>query len=908
MVPMDTERFKQIEAIFDRALGLSGSEREEYLAEACGGDASLRREVETLLSAHGEAGDFLEQPAVEHGIDLSSVDPGMAGSSQRVGHYRLLRKIGEGGMSEVYLAVRADDEYQKRVALKVVRQDIDREDMLRRFRTERQILAGLDHANIATLLDGGTTDEGRPYFVMDYIEGVPLDEYCDRNRLSVRERLNLFQQVCSAVEYAHRNLVVHRDIKANNILVTAEGVPKLLDFGIAKLLKPDQFAQQVEYTATWMRPMTPQYASPEQIQGKPITTSSDVYSLGVLLYKLLTGHLPYRLRGRHPTEFARIVAEEEPDRPSTAITHPEEPVPGEAGRDPVTAETVSWARSTQPGQLRRLLTGDLDNIVLMALRKEPQRRYRSVEQFSDDIQRYQTGLPVIARKDTLGYRAGKFLSRNWLGVAAAVAFLALLTGFSIAMALQASRIARERDQARRERDRAERVVGFMEEIFQISDPVAGTGENVSAREILARGAERVVSELDDQPDVKATLLAAIGTVNRNLGLFDRARPLLEQALETRRGLFGEEHPLVAESLHDLAVCARLMGDIGEAEQFHRQALELRRSLLGEQSPETVETLNDLGIVLRQKGDFKAAESVYREALRIQQETQGDKTEQATGKNNLATLLIQMGDPTGAEILFRESLDLRREMLDPKHPLVAQNLSNLGASLGMQGKYDEAEPYLREALEIYREVLDEEHPSLVEGLNNLAKLLQRKGDHDAAEPLYREALRIERKRVGGDHLNVVHLLTNLAGMLQEKGDLAAAEDAARESIAVGRRSLGNLHPVVGSALVRLGSVLIDTGRSEDAEAMIREALDIYRASLSEDHWRQAEARSLLGHGLAAMGRFSEGEPMVLEGYEGLRAGRGESHRATTAALGRVVGLYEAWGRPEEAARYRGKLPD
>jgi serine/threonine protein kinase len=435
---MPDDRMKKIEKIFDGALQRSAAERAAFLDRACGDDDNLRREVEGLLAADSRAGEFLEQPIAEHGIELRP--QGSAPGGELVGAYRLLRRIGEGGMSEVYLAVRADDEYQKRVALKIIRQDLDREDMLRRFRTERQILAGLDHPNIAKLLDGGTTEGGLPYFVMDYIEGVPVDQYCDRGKLTLRERLELFRSVCSAVQYAHQNLVVHRDIKASNILVTSDGVPKLLDFGIAKLVKPDQFAQQAEYTATWLRPMTPRYASPEQVQGKLVTTASDVYSLGVLLYHLLTGHFPYRLEGRPPTELARLVVEEQPEKPSTAITRVETD-PRARTREPVSADVVSKARRTQPPQLRRQLAGDLDNIVLMALRKEPQRRYASVEQFAEDTRRYLRGLPVLARQDTLGYRTSKFLRRNWLGVAVATGFVLLLVGFALTMVVQANRIA-----------------------------------------------------------------------------------------------------------------------------------------------------------------------------------------------------------------------------------------------------------------------------------------------------------------------------------------------------------------------------------------------------------------------------------------------------------------------------------
>ncbi|MCP4661395.1 MAG: serine/threonine protein kinase, partial [bacterium] len=408
MVP---ERWRQILELLEGALGQAPGDREAFLDERCASDTALRGQVEDLLEADKEAAGFMRDPLVPvHGaISL----PTAAGSPGRdlVGPYRLLRRIGQGGMSTVYLAVRGDDEYHRRVAVKIVRQGVEGEERLHRFRTERQILASLDHPSIARLYDGGTTDQGTPYFVMEYVEGLPVDEYCDRYCLSVRERLELFRKVCSAVHYAHQNLVVHRDLKPSNILVNADGVPKLLDFGIAKLLNPE-LSFHPEPTATWVRMMTPHYASPEQVRGKMITTASDVYSLGVLLYELLTGHLPHLFNERSPQEIEQLLTEVEPARPS-AVVGREEAASG-------TSRALGSQRHVcgmRPEQLRRRLSGDLDTIVLMALRQEPQRRYTSVQQFSEDVRRHLAGLPVMARKATPAYRIRKFLRRNRVATA-----------------------------------------------------------------------------------------------------------------------------------------------------------------------------------------------------------------------------------------------------------------------------------------------------------------------------------------------------------------------------------------------------------------------------------------------------------------------------------------------------------
>ncbi|MCI0621868.1 MAG: serine/threonine protein kinase, partial [Acidobacteria bacterium] len=407
---MTPERWQRVKELFQTAVEGGANQRAAFLEESCAGDPALRTQVEALIASHEGAPGFLEAPAFEVAPTTLEDDEAALMIGRRIGPYELVREIGHGGMGAVYLAVRADEEYKKQVAIKLVKRGMDTDTILRRFRNERQILANLDHPHIAKLLDGGTTSDGLPYFVMDYVEGLPIDVYCDTHKLPTLERLKLFRTVCSAVHYAHQNHVVHRDLKPSNIFVAADGVPKLLDFGIAKLLNPDFPSQMVESTAT-LRFMTPDYASPEQVRGEKLAPASDVYSLGVLLYELLTGHRPYRLGSRAPSEVVRIICEEEPEKPSTVISRVED-VSGSDGTLRLTPESVSQTREGHPEKLRRHLAGDLDNIVLMALRKEPNRRYASVEQFSEDVRRHLAGLPVIARKDTLSYRATKFIKRN----------------------------------------------------------------------------------------------------------------------------------------------------------------------------------------------------------------------------------------------------------------------------------------------------------------------------------------------------------------------------------------------------------------------------------------------------------------------------------------------------------------
>ena len=514
-------------------------------------EEAVEAEAERLTDSHaalpdgeGSSDDGLpdtESPPMDAPLTDSPGAEQLA-TGARVGDYEVVRHLGSGGMGSVYLAVRADRRYRKEVAIKILKRGLDSEEILRRFRQERQILASLDHPNVARLLDAATSDAGQPCFVMEYVEGTRIDRYCDDRRLSIRERLELFRTVCDAVQAAHRGLVVHRDLKPGNILVTTEGAPKLLDFGVAKLLDPDSFPQTVVPTALPYHPMTPDYASPEQVRGEAITTASDVYSLGVLLYRLLTGHRPYRVDLRRPAEMERVICEVEPEKPSATTS---------SSRDgTATSETRPRAEGS-PEKLRRRLAGDLDTIVLKALAKEATHRYGSVFQLSEDLRRHLEGLPILARRPTFGYRAGKFLRRYRAGVAMACLSVALLLA-GIATTTWQAQIARsERARAESEKAVAEEAVSFMETLFEIADPSQAKGETVTALEILEKGAERF-AELEDQPQVQARLMDSIGRSYQGLGLYEEAARQLEEALETRRRVLGDDHLETAETLDNLA--------------------------------------------------------------------------------------------------------------------------------------------------------------------------------------------------------------------------------------------------------------------------------------------------------------------------------------------------------------------
>jgi serine/threonine-protein kinase len=942
---MTPERWQQIQDLFRAALDRDPGERAAFLDQACAGNPSLRAEVERLIASDEQAASFLEQ-AVQAGVQMVTEDRGGSIVGQRIGPYLIKRELGHGGMSAVYLAVRADDQYQKRVAIKLIKRGMDTEDILRRFRNERQILAGLDHPNIAKLLDGGTTEDGLPYFVIEYIEGVPINEYGDSHKLSTVERLKLFRTVCSAVHYAHQNLVVHRDLKPGNILVTSDGAPKLLDFGIAKLLNPELSPQTIDPTAIGLRLMTPAYASPEQIQGKTITTASDVYSLGVLLYELLTGHRPYRVENWQPQEIERIICETEPERPSTAISRVEEVLASDGKtRIKLTPELVSRTRDGQPEKLRRRLSGDLDTIVLMAMRKEPPRRYASVEQLSEDIRRHLIGLPVIARKGTFSYRAGKFVRRHRV----VVAFLVLIVGFAITMTVQSARIARERDRAASERDKAERVNAFLQEMLASVDP-RKKGREITVAAVLDEAARRVETELIDQPEIEASVRTTIGTTYQSLGLYDAAETHLRRALAIRQKLFGEEHPHVAESMHNLGLLLTDMSKYQKAEPLLDEALVMRRKLRGPEHPDIAQSLNSLGVLLRTKSEYQEAEDRFREALVMRRKLLGpEHLDVAQSLNNLASVLWAQGKLKEAESLYREALAMNRKRLGLEHPDVATNLNNLANVLYDNGDYNEAESLHREALAMNRKRLGPEHPDVAGSLHNLAVVLHAKGNYNEAESMFREALVMRRKLLGPEHLDVATTMNNLARLLHAKGEYEEAELLLREALAVHRKLLGTQHEEVitimndlawllhakgedqeaeslfrqilelrrttrppghldiANALIELGMLLTETGASQRAEPLLRESLDIRRQALPEGDWRTASAESALGKCLTQLQRYAEAEPLLANSFSILKTKRGPEDALTLETLTQLIDLYQAWGKPNKATQYQTLLP-
>ena len=892
---MTPERWARIQELFDKASEAPKEEREALLNSGCGDDLDLRDEVQALLRSSEQVEQVFER-AIGGALKNVLEEEAKTVAGTTLGAYRIVSVLGKGGMGTVFLAERADEQYEQKVAIKIVHGSLTDSSTLSRLRSERQILANLNHPNIAGLLDGGTTEDGSPYLVIEYIDGEPIDEYCDRKKLSIKQRLQIFQSICAAVHYAHQNLVVHRDIKPSNILVTENGTPKLLDFGIAKILDPNP--EHEGLTRAGERLLTPEHASPEQILGKPVTTGSDIYSLGVLLYQLLTGHRPYEISSYKQRQLQKVICEQEPLRPSTVV------VRGPDARDSLVE--IATDRRQQPEKLRRRLAGDLDHIVLKAMRKEPEERYASANQFSLDIERHLRGEPVLARRGTWNYHAGKFIKRNFIGVGVATAFIILLAGFAVAMSVQAKRIAEQRDLANVERERAEQVSEFLVDIFSYSDPFEAQGREVTAREILEKGAERIEDELGEQPEIQATLLATVGYVYQRQGDPARAIPLLQQALSSLTNLRGEQHATVALTTNRLGEALRHAGRFAESEHNYRTALETNLALFGEEHEQVAWGYRELGRLWLRESNLTEAEGALDSSLRIYKGLYGETHPQvASTLVVLASLSHWEGKFDAAEEYQRRALEIYRETLSENHPDYAVALNNLASSLRGQGEFDESEALYLEAIAVERRVRGE-NVQLASSLGGLGRLLLARGELEQAETVSREALEISRRIWSEEHYLQGYHAVGLAQVLIEKKNFPEAERLLRASLGIYDRKLSPKHLYIPSVINILGQLLIQTGRAAETESMLRRAVDICQESLGSDNWRTARARSTLGHALTSLGHDEEAEPLLLDSVPIIEKELGPTHRTTQLALQRIVDFYTNRGELSKASPYQSKL--
>ena len=919
---MNPERRARADALLAGALDRPESEREAFLRDACAGDDDMLRLVTELVRDAESPDDFLRPGEVIEGplwqrasdeLDGGRVAPGMT-----FGSWEIVEALGAGGMAEVFLARRISGDFEQLAALKLIKRGVDTDEVVHRFRQERQILASLEHPNIARLLDGGVSADGRPYFVMERIDGLPIDERCDKDGASVEVRLRRFVDVCRAVEHAHRKLVVHRDLKPSNILIDAAGQVKLLDFGIAKLLDPA--GGVVPMTRTQVRVMTPEYASPEQVRGEPATTAGDVYQLGLVLYELLTGLRAQELRDASLTEIERVVCQQVPPRPSTAVG--------------------ARAASDSAPRLRRILRGDLDNIVLKTLRKEPEARYPSVTALIDDLQRHLDGRPVLARQATLGYRLSRFTRRHKVAVAAGCVVAVALAG-GVASTLWQARIARvERDNARREAETARSVSQFLIDTFEVADPSEARGSSVTARELLD-SATRRLEQLDSQPDVQATMQDVIGRVYMSLGLYEPSRTLLAGTLATRRPQAQGADPQVAQRLDHLGQVLQEQGKYDDAETQLRAALAMRRQLFGATHEQVAESLGHLSFLAQVKGDLPGAQALIQEALDIQRALHGERHATVAGlMKDMGLAQLQGGQAEAAAASLEAARDVQREVLGADHPALADTLNALGMAEQNRNRLDAAESYYRDALAIRTRVLGPRHAHTATARNNLAGLLYQRRDFAAAEPLFREALEQKRAALGNDHPSVATSMTNLAVVLLTLHDLDAAEPLYRDALRIRTAAYGDHHRSVATAryylgrlmrergsvaeaerlmrlsmpdipktdsnlpslYVDLGEMLVAQGRLDEARGLLEDAVTLHAKIDGPDHWRTAAARSARGEWRERTGNRKLAEEDLKQAWSVLSE-RPEDDPRRQRAHDRLADLYRSSGREAEAAALR-----
>jgi len=857
------DRKVRIDAVFNRALEIRDDDRGVFLTAECNGDRALRDAVEDLLRYAAHPG--LESPPWDEALWRSVADGGLnqpeAAIGDLIGPYRLLEELGRGGMATVYLAARDDRSYIQQVALKLFSHELGTPGLVGRFQAERQVLAGLEHPNIARLLDGGETEDGRPYLVMEHVSGVPIDEYCDKRQLDIEARLELVCTVAHAVQHAHRNLIVHRDLKPGNILVSAHGEVKLLDFGIAKQLDPPQDLQHPP-TATRHRLMTPEYASPEQARGEVVTTASDVYQLGLLLFELMVGHRAHRPADSSAAALDRAICETPSISPSTAVLASREKDEG--------SDVLERARSrgTKPDRLARRLRGDLDRITQMALRKEPDRRYGTVDDLAADLERHLMGFPVVARSDSLGYRAGRVISRHWVVASLATLLVVMLAVYAVTASVQSRKLRTAVAQAEAARDflfeilrggdrfpvarseerlrlLVERAASRLESRIDEESPqqdhlralvtdlrlaLADGAGDTTTRELLDIGTARLLADHEMPDSMRADLLIMMAELYRGVGVFEPAVPLLREAVSLHRELFSEDDPRLADAVRGFARTLHFAGRYGEALPLYREALSIRRINYGEVHREVAESTKNLGGVLHGMGEFEQAQPLLERAVALRERLhERDSEDLAYALRDLGDLLTDRGDYVAAEGLYRRALAIERRIYPDASEFTALTLDSFGRLELLAGRPEAAEPLLLEAWEI-RRLKYEDHPVLGISRLHLGQLALERGNLEEAEPMLRLAA-AHMTRTLGEHSSItLEARLELARLIAARGDRELALGELGRIITIMSDQGLSGHQLVADALVATARIGTDTLTDEQRETALSRAFEIRRAQL------------------------------------------------------------------------------
>jgi len=893
---MDNERWNKIETIFDAAAALAGAERARYLDGACAGDASLRSEIESLLASRDAVGSFLESPAAE-GLSAGDLRPERAlerdDVPRPVGTYRLQRKLGEGGMGEVWLAAQ-DAPLRRQVAVKIVKRGLDSKEVIARFEIERQALALMDHPNIARVFDAGTMSTGRPFFAMEYVDGIPLTSYCDARGLTTRQRLSLFIQVCSGVQHAHQRAVIHRDLKPSNLLVAEhEGaaIPKIIDFGVAKALS-QPLTEATLHTGLGQLIGTPAYMSPEQAEMSPVgvDTRTDVYSLGVILYELLAGATPLdpaELRRAGFDEIRRRIREEEPSRPSTRVP---------LGRD---TSSFRGTHQCEAAELSKQLRGDLDWIVMKALEKDRDRRYGSPAELAADLERHLHDLPVLARPPSRTYRATKFVRRHRVGVATTVTALALLVAFALSTAVQARRIAEQRDRAREAEARATAINDFLvKDMLAAAGPEVAEGRELTVAQVLDVASRKIGDSFAGQPGIQVPLRVAMGGIYVSLGRFEDAEQHYMAAEKMARQRLGPDDPRTLAAIRGVAFVNDTWGRFDRAEPLYQEALEGQRRVLGPRHPETLETMAALGLMLARAFRYQDAEKVGREALEGFREVLGnDNPRTVFALVNCASTLEAAKSPD-AERFLREACERCRAVLGPRDPLYAEALNGLAICLSRQGQLEEAETTYREGVLLSSQVYGESNPQTLTGRANLARFVNERAERPwEAEKLYRGILAEWPARTADER--AIATATQLGELLITLGRAEEARALLTATLRKARAGLAAEHPRTAVVVADLGWANRVQGRLHEAEDCYHQAWETRREVLGPDHEFTLRVAAQLGWTIAAQGRRAEGERLARDAVEHGRKVLPANHPQMPTLLECLGRILLASGRAAEA---------
>ncbi len=867
---MDADRWIKLDELFHLCLEGDSESSKTLLIRLQESDPEMANALREMLHNHSKLSGFLETSA----HDWANIEIG-----QSIGPYSIIRELGKGGLSTVYLAERNDGRFSKHVAVKFLHGFMHGTKMHERLLSEQRILAKLNHPNIAQLIDAGLTDAGRPYFILEFIDGISILDWCNRESLSLDNRLNLFDQVAAAVQFAHQHLVVHRDLKPSNILVDRDGNVKLLDFGIAKIVDDEHLPGNTS-TKTGLYLMTPEYASPEQLTGAKITTSSDVYSLGIILFEMITGRHPYPSSTENPIEYTRKRLETTPSKPSTLVTGTQKYV------DRNGAEL-------HPEYLRELgkrLKGDLDTIILSALHSDVNRRYGSIEQLRTDIKNYRLSKPISVRPDSGYYRLSKFVSRHKSGVILSTLAVLMLVSATLIAVFQAR-------EARLERDKAEMITSFLKEMLQSPNPY-NDGREVLMVDVVEQAAKRMETSFVAYPDVAATLLQTFGITYRELGKYDEAMQYLTESLNKLVILKGHNHEDVSNAKSNLALLHQRLGNYEVADTLFEQAYETDLSLFGVESTNYAKRLNDLGNSKWYLGDNARAEPLIRESIQLEEKFKGpNHVDVATGLGNLATLLSNKGEYVEALDLYKRELSiLRSHYPDDSHPGIPQALSHIGVSFSDVGSYDSSKTYHIEALALFRRIRGDDHADVAYALNNLAATYTSLGKLDSSITLLNDALIISTSVLGAEHPNVGIQLNNIARAKRDLGDLIGAEQGYREALDIWLAAFNEDHPYHAHGYSNLGTVIVSQNRYRDALPLLEEAYRIRKKLLPEANPELANTMSILGYCLFKLERAEEAENLLKPAHATLLNTLGEEHNSTKAAKKRLDEFYESRGYP------------